>query len=513
VTLDGVARTLDAADLLIADREKPLAIAGVMGGQNSEVDLTTTAIILESAYFAPATIARTARRLGLRSEASYRFERGIDRDGQLNAARRAADLIRQIAGGREVEATLDVQPIPAPPREIDFELSAMTAILGVTVPPPEVRRRLRAIGAKVEPAGRDRFKVTAPSFRPDLNETADLAEEVARIAGLSEIPAIAPERTAIVAAPDSTRAQHRKIRELMNGCGLVEAKTIGFIAPADNERFPGFAGAAPVRVSNPLSAELSEMRGSLIPGLLAALRFNLNREATAFHMFELGKVFGAPNGIAQEFERIAVVSYGNYAMGAVGHPAVAASFASIKGILETSVRSISLYTGFEFERIPPNIAPYLHPGRAAIIKLDSEMFGVLGELHPAEALRLELDAPCALFELDLARLLTYGSKPRPPVIAPSRFPAVRRDVALVIDGDFPAGQVTAAIAELGVGLLESAELFDVYEGNALPAGKKSVAVACRYRGKDRTLTDDEVNRAHSALVEQLSARLGAELRQ
>jgi phenylalanyl-tRNA synthetase beta chain len=141
------------------------------------------------------------------------------------------------------------------------------------------------------------------------------------------------------------------------------------------------------------------------------------------------------------------------------------------------------------------------------------MFGVLGELHPAEALRLELDAPCALFELDLARLLTYGSKPRPPVIAPSRFPAVRRDVALVIDGDFPAGQVTAAIAELGVGLLESAELFDVYEGDALPAGKKSVAVACRYRGKDRTLTDDEVNRAHSALVEQLSARLGAELRQ
>ena len=512
-TLDGVARALDPADLLIADREKPLAIAGVMGGQNSEVDASTTSIILESAFFAPPTIARTARRLGLRSEASYRFERGIDRDGQLNAARRAADLIRQIAGGREIEAILDVQPSPPRPRVIDLDLKAMTALLGVTIPPLEVKRRLRAIGAAVDSAGRDRFKVTPPPFRSDLNETADLAEEVARIAGLSEIPAIAPNRTAIIAAPDAGRTHRRRIREIMHGAGLVEAKTIGFIAPADNQRFAGLAQAEPVRVSNPLSTELSEMRASLLPGLLAALRFNLNREASSFHMFEMGKVFSALDGVPREFERLAALSYGDYAMGAIGQPAVAAGFFSIKGILTTLLGAVAASGEVVFERAQPELAPYLHPGRAAIIRLDGELFGVLGELHPAEALRLELDRPCALFELDLTRLLAYGSKSRQPVTAPSRYPAVRRDVSLVIDHDFPAGQVTTVVLGLGVALLESAELFDVYEGSTVAAGKKSVAVACRYRGKDRTLTDDEVNRAHAALVEQLAARLGAELRQ
>jgi phenylalanyl-tRNA synthetase beta chain len=479
-TLDDVKRALDPADLVIADREKPLAIAGVMGGQNSEVGSSTTALLLESAYFEPMTIARTARRLGLRSEASYRFERGVDRAGQITGLARVAELIRQTAGGREAAPILDAEPRPAPHREIELDLAAVESILGVRLPVPEVKRRLKAVGATVANAGSSRLRVDPPSFRPDLNETADLAEELARLTGLAEIPATVPTRASTATPPNPARAFVRRSREVMIGCGLVEAKTIGFTAPAENERFPGLNATAAVRVTNPLSAELSELRRSLLPGLLAALRFNLNRETVAFHAFEIGKVFGG-DGVPGEYERLALVSYGDYALSEIGRPAVAAGFLTAKGIVE--------------------------------IKLDDRLLGVLGELHPAESLRLELGATCVLGEFDLAHLIAYGSVPRQAIEAPPRYPAIRRDLALVLDQNFPADKVMRTIAELVSPLLESVELFDVYQGESIPLGKKSVALACRYRGKDRTLTDEEVNRAHAALVEQAKTRLDAELRQ
>jgi phenylalanyl-tRNA synthetase beta chain len=511
-TLDNVKRTLDPADLIIADGEKPLALAGVMGGLNSEVSAATTRIALESAYFEPMTIARTARRLGLRSEASYRFERGIDRSGQVAALTRAAELIRLYAGGRESGPLVDIEGRPAPFREIDLDLRAMTSILGVEVPVGEVRRRLKAIGAKVTPDGRNRLRVIPPPFRPDVNETADLAEEVARLAGLAEIPAIVPERAAVANPPNRARALVRRTRDVMIGSGLVEAKTIGFVAPAENERFRGFDAGDPVRVTNPLSAELSEMRRSLLPGLIAALRFNLNREASAFHAFEIGKVFGVRDGKPGEAERVAGVSYGDYALGAIGHPAIKAGFWTIKGIVEAYFLAFGLPANAEFEPAGA-AAPYLHPGRSAIAKLDGRMVGVLGELHPAEALRLELSDPCVLFELDSQHLLAYETLASHTITAPPRFPAIRRDLALVLERDFPADRVRRAVSEIQAPLLESVELFDVYEGNPIASGKKSVALACRYRGKDRTLTDEEVNRAHAALVEQAKDLLGAELRQ
>jgi phenylalanyl-tRNA synthetase beta chain len=510
-TLDGTIRTLEPNDLVIADSEKPLALAGVMGGRNSEVKEATSAIILESAYFEPMTIARTARRLGLRSEASYRFERGIDRAGQVAALMRASELLRE-AGAIEIAPILDIEAAPAQARTVTFDTLAMNSLLGTELAVREVKRRLQSLGCKVEGGGRGLLEVVPPSFRPDLNESADLAEEIARLKGLGEIPATPPTRPAVLTPPNPRRMLVRRIYETLIGCGLVEAKTIAFVAPADNQRFPGIVPAEPAQVVNPLSAELSEMRRSLIPGLLNALRFNLNREANAFHAFELGRVFGLKDGNPAEFERIAAVSYGDYAMGTVGEPAIAASFFSLKGILETLFRSLGDGKGIRFRSLESGEAIYLHPGRSAAISFEDESFGVLGELHPAEMLRLDLAGACVLFEIDLARVIAYGSQPRQRVIAPPRYPAVRRDVALVIDRDFPAEKVTDAISNLNVTLLESVELFDVYQGASLPAGKKSVGVACRYRGKDRTLTDEEVNRAHAALVEQATAQLGAELR-
>jgi phenylalanyl-tRNA synthetase beta chain len=518
-TLDGIQRTLQPDDLLIADPQRPLAIAGVMGGRNSEVAVSTRNILLESAYFEPITIARTARRLNLRSEASYRFERSIDRAGQVNALLLASELLSRVAGAEPASRLVDVEPKPAPERRIELEISSLNSLLGTSIAPPEIRKRLKLLGADVEGDGRNRLVVVPPSFRPDLNEPADLAEEVARLAGLSEIPANLPQRTTVVAAPNEARRFVRKLREVMVGCGMVEAKTIAFIAPGENQRYPGFiAGkevpdkAEPVRVVNPLSAELSEMRLSLLPGLVAALRFNLNREANAFHSFEIGKTFTASDGIASEHQRIAAISYGDYTMGGVDQLATKAGFFTLKGVLETCFLAAGIQQRVLFEAVRPHFAPYLHPGRAAQLSCDGTVLGILGELHPAEALRFELTDPCALFEIDLGNLMRYSSAGIAAVQPPPRFPAVRRDLALLLDHDFPADTALRTIEALDVGLLESVELFDVYQGESIPVGKKSIALACRYRAKDRTLTDEEVNRAHSLVTEQARSRLGAELR-
>ena len=519
-TLDGVRRTLQPDDLLITDREKPLAIAGVMGGRNSEVSPSTKSILLESAYFEPMTIARTARRLNLRSEASYRFERGIDRDGQVSGILAASELLGRVAYAQQASRLIDVEPQLAAERRIQLDIGSLNSLLGTTIPPPEIRRRLKSLGAKVEEDAPNRMVIVPPTFRPDINEPADLAEEIARLAGLSEIPASLPQRITLTGVPNSERRFLKTLRDIMVGCGMVEAKTIAFIAPGDNQRFPGFiagkgrmlAKAEPVQVVNPLSAELSEMRLSLLPGLLTALRFNLNREAIAFHSFEIGKIFTTFDGIAGELQRLAVVSYGDYTMGGVDQPAVKAGFFTLKGILETCLQALGMQGRALFEPAQPEIAPYLHPGRAAQFSRDGSILGLLGELHPAEALRLELSHPCVLFEVDLANLMTYSTRGTHAVQPPPRFPAVRRDLALVLDRDFPADMAVRTVSALDVALLESVELFDVYQGESIPAGKKSVALACRYRAKDRTLTDEEVNRAHSLVIEQARSQLGAELR-
>ena len=513
VTLDNVRRALEPTDLLIADPEKPLAIAGIMGGLNSEVGAATTDLVLESAYFEPMTIARSARRLGLRSEASYRFERAIDRGGQMRALARVAKLIITNAGGKVSGPAVEMEPRPAFERRVMLDLGAVDALLGVAIAGAEVRARLSALGAAVKPAGARRLAVTPPSFRPDLNEPADLAEEIARLKGLTEIPATVPQRAATPAAPNDYRSFIGAARELMVGAGLTELRTIAFIGPDDNRRYAGMGGTA-VRVANPLSAELGELRLSLTPGLLGALRFNLNREANAFHAFEIGKVFSTDDGSAPvEHERLAAISYGNYALGAVGQPAVAASFFTLKGVLEQWFAALGVAARVAFDAGGEADYPFLHPGRAALVMFDGKTIGYLGELHPAEAMRVELSGPCALSELDLVHLIAYGFLPRQEVTAPPRYPAIRRDLALVVDRDISAARVIAAIREGAPPLLESVEVFDVYEGESIAPGKKSMALACRYRGKDRTLTDEEVNRAHGDLTEGARRRLGAELRQ
>ena len=461
------------------------------------------------------TIAKTSRRLGLRSEASYRFERGVDRGGQVIALQRASALIGQIANGRAAGEARDLEPRSIERRDIALDLDRMGALLGVDFGPLETKRRLIALGAQVSRSGKGRFNVIPPSHRGDLNDAFDLAEEVARITGLAEIPAKLPLRTTAVEKDDPRRRFFKSAREVLSGCGLTEVKTIAFVSPADNARYPGVGSFEPAPVSNPLSAELSEMRRSLIPGLAAALRFNLNRQAAAFHGFEMAKTFGTKDGPPVEHERVAAISCGKFALAEVGSAGVNGGFFALKGVLEAWFAAMGIARLIAFAHAAPADAPYLHPGKVASVIMDGVLLGYLGELHPQESRRLDLREPCATFELDLERLLAYDLSPRKAltIAAPPRFPAVTRDLAVVLDKEFPASAVVKTIEQIDAPFLESVELFDSYEGKSIPEGKKSLALSIKYRGKDRTLTDEEVNRAHAALVEEVLGRLGAELRQ
>jgi phenylalanyl-tRNA synthetase beta chain len=515
VTLDDEKRALASDDLLIADGEKPLAIAGIMGGQNSEVSDSTTTILLESAYFEPMTIARTARRLGLRSEASYRFERGIDRAGQVVALMRVAELLRQTAAAREDGSIIDCEVRMPAPRAITLDPKKLASLLGVEVPAAEVRRRLLALGATIKksPLAKNFLSVIPPSFRSDLNEPADLAEEVSRLTGLEDIPAELPLRRFAYATPNREREFFRGAREIVQGAGFTEIDTLAFATPSDNEKFAGITEGEPIRVQNPLSEDLRQMRRSLVPALLEALRFNRNRQAPQFHAFEIAKVFSLENGAPVERFALAALSYGDYALGEVGKPALKASFFTMKGVLEIFLGALGLGGGVNYHPPVDGELRFVHPGRAARVMLDDSPIGYLGELHPREAMERDHTEPCVVCELDLEKLKAYGFTPRSSIEPPARFPAVRRDLALVIDREFPAAELVKTVRELGNELLEDVTVFDVYEGQSVARGKKSVALALTYRAKDRTLTDEEVNRVHAALVEAARTRLGAELRQ
>lgn len=514
ITLDNLTRELQPEDLLIADPAKPLALAGVMGGLNSEVSEATTTILLESAYFEPATVARISRRLQLHSEASSRFARAIDRAGQITALARVAELIRRFSGGRPSGDLMDLEPRPAPVRNINLDLRMMESLIGVAVTLAESRRQLRAIGAEVKSAGRGSLNVMPPSWRADLNEPADLAEEVARLHGYDHIPSGLPARIAARPGQSPLRTFLKNTREVMLGAGLNEIRTLAFTGSADNVRYAGLTPEArPVMVQNPLSAELGELRLSLMTGLTGALRFNLNRQASAVHAFEIGKIFALREGSAAETLVLAGLSYGPYLIPALGQGGVGSGFFAMKGILESWFAAMDLREQISFDAAALSEVPFLHPARAATITFEGSRVGYLGELHPGEALRLELDGPCAVFELDLTKFISYGFTPRKTIEVPARFPAVRRDVALVLERELPAARVIETVKEVAPPLLESVEIFDVYEGQGIEAGKKSLALACRYRAKDRTLTDEEVNRVHSAVVERARTRLGAGLRQ
>jgi phenylalanyl-tRNA synthetase beta chain len=511
-TLDGVERELMPEDLLICDGDMPIALAGVMGGVDSEVRDSTRSILLESANFAPSNIRRTARRLALHSEASHRFERGVDPDGTIRALDRVVWLIKQIAGGNALVGAADCYPVKAKPVTLRLRAERLERLLGVRFELKQAEKLFDALGLKTERQEKSRtLRVRVPTNRADLTREADLIEELARLRGYDKIPTTLPLIRIAGGNIDPRSAWERKLSVLLTGEGLTEVINLPFTSEKLNRNFTGLwqPAASAVAVLNPLAKENAEMRHSLIPGLVDNLRLNLAHEAKSFHGYHLGKVFGSTAaGEINERQCVGGLLCGPQRVhGLRMGEEVSVGFVQCKGVLEGILDLFRLAEKASWSR---SDFRFLHPGKSAVLRCDQFVLGYMGELHPDLSGELEIPA-CWVFELDFDKLLEYAPRRIVTQTIP-RFPAVERDLAIVVDRDFASQQVIRWINNLGEPLIEHVEVFDQYLGAPIPDGKKSLAYRVSYRAEDKTLTDAEINGLHQNLVQRLRDTFGAEQR-
>ncbi|HVE86823.1 MAG TPA: phenylalanine--tRNA ligase subunit beta [Myxococcales bacterium] len=531
VSLDGKARELDPDDLVIADREKATGIGGVMGGAESEVSEKTARVLLEVANFQPATVRRSAKRHGLHTEASHRFERGVDVDGVPWVIDRAAALLAELGKGTVLKGRVDVYPVPVASRQVRLRHAKVAGLLGVEVPRDESRRILEALGFKAVTSGAEATTYQVPAFRVDVEREEDLVEEVGRVFGYEEIPVRMPRALARLLPEPKDVAAHARMREALGGHGFDEVLNYSFISPREQP----WVAPGPlermgqerewIQLSNPLSLEQSVMRESLYAGLLQNVARNLRHQPATLRFYELGRVYRADPGggkkrrpVAQEPTHAAGVLWGlregrawtapkGEGAGSAAAAAAAVDFYDAKGAVEAVLEGLGI-GGARFE--PREGVPY-HPRASAVVKLGETEVGTLGELHPKVARAFGVPEGIYLFELD-ADALCAQARLEPAFEEIGKYPAVLRDLAVVVDAEMPHDALRAVIREVGGELLEEAAVFDVYTGKPIPEGKKNVAYALRYRAKDRTLTDAEVNEAHGRIVEEVNRRLKGSLR-
>lgn len=508
-TIDGEDRALDPDDLVIADAARPVALAGVMGGADTEVSGGTVNVLLESAWFDPRSIFRTSKRHGLRTEASARFERGADPNNVAAAADHACRLILDWAGGELAAGAIDVYPSPVEPWRVALRPERANHVLGTSLAAGEMAAALRSLGLEPEMDG-GLITVTVTTRRADLRIEEDLIEEVARVAGYDAIPSRLP---AGMRSGGLTREQKllRRVRAVLAGLGVAEAQTSSLLGPAHLERmaYPaGHEALGALRLANALVVDESLLRPSLLPGLAAAVARNAARRNLTVRLFEAGSCF-LPSGevLPREPLRLAIALHGPVPQEWHG-PERELDFYDLKGVVETLLDA--LRTG-EARFTPATDAAPLHPGRAAALAVGGRSLGVLGQCGPEAARRLELPHPLLLAELDLAAILELAEPPA-EVPEPARFPAVHIDLAVAVPEEVPAADVIAAARGAGGDALEEVRLFDVYRGEQVGEGRKSVALALTFRRPDRTLTDDEAVAARDAIAAAMAESLGAEVR-
>jgi phenylalanyl-tRNA synthetase beta chain len=511
-TLDGVERDLAPQDLLICDGATPVALAGVMGGMESEVEATTRIVLLESAHFDPVSVRRTAKRLGLHTEASHRFERGVDPEGTLYALDRAVFLLTKFANGSPVAGVVDRYPGRTKATAILLREAKVQQFLGIEMKRGEIERILKSLGLRVQNRSKSALKILTPSYRPDLSREVDLIEELARLYGYQKIPSTLPLVRPHGGRADIRLSRERSIRSFLIGEGLNELVNLPFTSNLMNARFPGLweGRASPVPILNPLIQENAEMRLSLVPGLIQNLRFHLAQKVRSFWAFELGKVFcSANNRLRSERQQLAAILYGHRERrGLRIKEERPVAFADVKGLLEGVLDVLGLGQRANWTDGP--IPSLLHPGKAAWLKLDDSGFSYLGEFHPNLCEELDLP-PFFIFELDFEKLLQYAPRKFVARSLP-RFPSVERDLAIVVDEEFPAQQIINWIKDQDHSLIEGVQVFDQYRGSSIPEGKKSLAYSVSYRAEDRTLTDAEVNALHQDLISRIGQVFGAQLR-
>ncbi len=497
-TLDGVDRVLSEDVLLITDLDGGLAVAGVMGGERSEIGPSTTRVLLESAAFDPAAVRRSSRSLGLRSEASDRFEHRVDPQGVVAAARRTTHLLQEITGCRVHSGILDSAP-DAPAREtLRLRPQRARALLGIDLPTDEIRGILARLGIEAAQDGQD-LLATIPSFRSDLTREADLIEETGRVYGYDRFPSAAPRAVLRVGRKDPREVYKDRVREILTGLGLNEIVGDGFDR-AGWRRALSLPDRDLVTVRNPMVAGQAALRGSLLPGILAGVETNLSRRVDGGMLFELGRIFSRARG---ERESLAGALFGRTGIPLQGKQEV--DLPRAKGILDDLLCGLGL---LDARFVAADLPVFLHPGHAARILRGKEPIGFLGELAPTLDQALPTPTRAILFELDLSALCEQGGELKHFVALP-RFPSSVRDLSLLVPAELPEAQVRAAItAEATV---ERAFLYDLYQGEQVAEGHKSLTYEVTLRAEDRTLTDEEVDAA-IARVERRLADLGVTLR-
>ena len=520
-TLDDVERTLSAGMGLIATGEAgatPVALAGVMGGMDSEVTDATVDVLIESACFNAGRTSHTSRDLALISDASIRFERQVDETGCVDVANIACALIEDLAGGAVAPGCVDVYPAPRTVEPVTLRLARVHAICGAAIEPAFIERTLGRLGCTVARAGEGEdlvYTVTPPTFRPDLPREIDLIEEILRIWGMGRVEATIPAAKNHIGGLTREQRLTRKVGQALRSCGLNETMNFSFAAPGDLERIGMTAegrGCA-VELMNPLVAEQTEMRRSLIPGLLQSVEFNITHSTANVQLYEIGTLFFGRENASAPKEREAVAGVMSGAMGDVtwNYKPMPLRFFDGKGVVEELLEQLRI-PKVRFREATGDAYAFLQPGRCAEVLSGGTVLGWVGEIHPDAREAYGIDIPVVAFELNLdAMLAAAGTQEAYREF--SQFPSVEHDLAIVVNEDVTCEDLERRLRSAGGKLLVGVRLFDVYRDPVrVGAGKKSMAFALTYRSDDHTLTSEEVEKAHSKLVAKVCKATGGEVR-
>lgn len=503
-TLDGVDRKLTDIMTVIADTKKALGIAGVMGGEESEITSNTKYILLESANFSKERIRQTSKKLGLRTEASSRFEKGLDPNMAEIAANRVCQLVEELGAGKILKGAVDVFPVKKEATKIIIRPNRINSLLGTELTSAEMVDMLKLLEISAECSGED-IEVTVPTFRPDLEQEADFAEEIGRIYGFDRITATMMKGNVVAGGKTYGQVIEDVTKDILTAMGFNEVLTYSFVSPRSIDKIRLGEDSIKrnfVKLLNPLGDETSVMRTSLLPNILDVLARNQNRKVEGARAFEMGKIFIPKPESSGELP----YEIPNLVMGMYGDEE---DFYTLKGAVETLLNRLGVL-GCEFE--VEKYHPAFHPGRCANIMYGSHTIGTLGEIHPAVMDNYDIDERCYCAEIDydiLLRLIRIDKiyKPLP------KYPAITRDFAIVVRDNVYVREIEKIIREHGGEILESYKLFDVYTGNQIPEGYKSVAYTLTYRHRERTLMDEEVNKVNEEIIATIERQLGGKLRE
>ncbi|MFU2013882.1 phenylalanine--tRNA ligase subunit beta [Peribacillus butanolivorans] len=507
VTLDETERTLTPEHLVITNGNEPVAIAGVMGGANSEVKNDTTNIIIESAYFAGTVVRKASKDHGLRSEASARFEKGVDPARVREAGERAAQLIAQYAGGTILQGTAEVDELTMEPAVISITLEKINTLLGTGMTVSEVESIFKRLQFGVE-LDNETFTITVPTRRGDITIEADLVEEAARLYGYDNIPATLPIGSATPGQLTDYQIKRRKARRTLEGAGLYQAVTYSLTSQEKAAQF-ALETRESIRLAMPMSEERSQLRLSIVPQLLEVVKYNNARQLDSLALYEIGSVFFKQDGqeLPEEKEHIAGAITGLWESHLWQGEKKPVDFYVAKGVIEALFDTLGLADQISYRQAEIND---MHPGRTAEVLLNGEVIGFIGQVHPTVQKDLDIKETY-IFELSLKALAEAEVAPIAYETIP-RYPSTTRDIALVVDKATKAGDIQSIIIEAGGKLLKEVGIFDLYEGERMEQGKKSIAYSLKYFDPERTLTDEDITKAHDNVLAAVKEKAGAELR-